>query len=358
MPIDDGPGAGSRTDVLVTLSSQRQDWPDPAELSEAGCAGVRIIAKGRVLSLLDDDDRGELGSWISPARENGVEILLDLPGDKPTVAGVTGTRAVAVGESVVLVDGMEEAPPPDPGTNVISVNHGRRLIDRVTAGDELLIADGAHVFQVLGAGDRSVRLKCSRTSSVGLVSRSIALRGAALRCSSPTRGELDLLGRLDPDLVDALIVSFCEEPSQIAEVRAMIPGVRVLAKIESWRGYEGAERIARTADGVLIGRSDLSSEVEEFAMRRIVQNIVELCRGLGRPVLVGSGILESLCHRPAPSMADIADVRRLLSMEIDGMLLSGSISVADPVRAVGVLSDLVGSHDTVVRAGRSSGGDD
>ncbi|MCW2947689.1 MAG: pyruvate kinase isozyme chloroplastic [Actinoallomurus sp.] len=329
-----------RTDVLMTLSNRHEAWPDPADLSGAGCTGVRIIAKGRILPLLDG---GQLVPWIRAARGKGIRVLLDLPGDKPLVRRLTGARHLATGDEVVLVDSVDESPRQGPGAKIIYVDHGRRLVDAVAVGDDIVVADGAYVFSVSAVGESEVTVRCVKSSTVTLAARSVGLRNAALRVSCPTASELELVGRLDPELVDAFVVSFCEQASQIVGIRKSAIGATVIAKIESSRGYAQAERIAEVADGVLVGRHDLGTEVGPSAVWQIVRNTAELCRRARRPVIVGSGILQSMCDQTTPSAADVADVRRLLSLEVDGLLLAGSISVLDPVRAVRVLRDLAGS---------------
>ncbi|GAA1279829.1 hypothetical protein GCM10009658_22240 [Planotetraspora silvatica] len=328
-----------KTDVLVTLSNRHTTWPAPADLSEAGCTGVRIIAKGRVLPLLEG---GALTPWIHAARDRGIKVLLDLPGDKPLVRRLTGARRLTTGDEVVLTDSIEEGHGRSPGSKIIHVDHGRRLVDNVTVGDEIDIADGAYVFSVIAVGETQVAMRCVAASPVTLSARSVARRNAALRVSCPTASELELATRLGPELANAYVVSFCEQASQIASIRDSVIGAAVFAKIESARGCAEAARIAEVADGVLIGRHDLSTELEPSAVWEVVRNTAEICRRAQRPVIVGSRILESMCDQSKPSATDVADIRQLLSLRVDGLLLAGSISVLHPLRAVRVLRDLCG----------------
>ncbi|MGI5157437.1 pyruvate kinase [Microbispora sp. CA-102843] len=327
------------TDIFVTLSNRTETWPAPADLMEAGCTGVRVIAKGVILPLLD---RGELTPWFRAARDGGLRVLLDLPGDKPLVRRLTGARHLVAGDEVVLADGAEEAPRRKPGSTVMEIDRGRRLLDDVAVGDEIVVADGAYAFIVSAVGETEVTMRCVASSPVTLSARSVGRRGAAPSVSCPTAPELKLAARLAPELADAVVVSFCEQVSQITRIRESAIGVTAFAKIESARGYAEAERIAEAADGVLIGRHDLGVELDASAVWDVVRNTVEVCRRVRRPVVVGSGILESLPGRSTPSAADIADVRRLLGLKVDGLLVAGSISVLDPLRAVRVLRDLCG----------------
>ncbi len=332
-------GVSMRTDIFTTLSNRNETWPTPADLVAAGCTGVRIIAKGKILPLLD---RGELTPWIRAARDGGLRVLLDLPGDKPLVRRLTGALPLVAGDEVVLADSTEEAPRRQPGSRVMEIDHGRRLLDAVAVGDEIVVADGAYVFVVNAVNAAEVTTRCVVSSPMTLSARSVGRRSTALSISCPTAPELELAARLGPVLADAVVVSFCEQVSQITRIRESAAGVTVFAKIESVRGYAEAERIAEAADGVLIGRHDLSVELDPSAVCEVVRNTVELCRRVRRPVVVGSRILESLCDRSTPSATDVADVRRLLRLGVDGLLVAGSISVLDPLRAVRVLRDLCG----------------
>ncbi|WP_204078632.1 pyruvate kinase [Planotetraspora phitsanulokensis] len=269
-------------------------------------------------------------------------MLLDLPGDRPLVRRLSGARRLTIGDEVVLADSMEETSRRNPDSKIIYVDHGRRLVDDVIVGDEIDIADGAYVFSVNAVDETQVTMRCVVASPVTLSARSVGRRKAALRVSCPTASELKLAARLGPELADVFIVSFCEQESQIASIRKSAIGATVFAKIESARGYAEAARIADVADGVLVGRHDLSTELEPSAVWEIVRNTAEICRRAQRPVIVGSGILESMCDQSKPSVTDVADIRRLLSLRVDGLLLAGSISVLHPVRAVRVLRDLCG----------------
>lgn len=103
-----------------------------------------------------------------------------------------------------------------------------------------------------------------------------------------------------------LMLSYTEDESDLARVRAILPEAIIMAKIESRRGLRNIEAIDRAADYLMAARGDLYTEIDyphqiSGAMKRI------FATGRER-AFAASRMLASLLRHPAPSCPDIMDL--------------------------------------------------
>ncbi len=101
-----------------------------------------------------------------------------------------------------------------------------------------------------------------------------------------------------------MALSFVQRPEDIDEARGLIGDKAFLmAKIEKPSAVSAIEAIAERADAIMVARGDLGVEVPAESVPGIQKRIVQVCRQLGKPVVVATQMLESMRFsppRPAP----------------------------------------------------------
>ncbi|MDI9712614.1 pyruvate kinase, partial [Acinetobacter baumannii] len=89
--------------------------------------------------------------------------------------------------------------------------------------------------------------------------------------------------------VDWVALSFVQRPEDIDEARGLIGDKAFLmAKIEKPSAVSAIEAIAERADAILVARGDLGVEVPAESVPGIQKRIVQVCRQLGKPVVVAT----------------------------------------------------------------------
>lgn len=124
------------------------------------------------------------------------------------------------------------------------------------------------------------------------------------------------------------------------------PGTRVIAKVESREGVRNLEEIARSADGILIDRGDLSREVRLEAIPLLQKSIIRKANELGVPVYVATNLLESMVTRRAPTRAEVNDVINTLLDGANGLVLAAETAIGKyPVEAARMIATLLKEYE-------------
>jgi len=137
-------------------------------------------------------------------------------------------------------------------------------------------------------------------------------------------------------------LSFMESREQILEFKMNYPNSIAYAKIESKKGLDNFLEIAEVADGVLIDRGDLSSQVPLEKIPFIQKLITKKVRELGKEVFVATNTLEQMAFALKPNKAEINDIVNTLLDGASGIALTKETAVGKhPVETVNMLANLM-----------------
>jgi pyruvate kinase len=124
-------------------------------------------------------------------------------------------------------------------------------------------------------------------------------------------GDVDLLDTVHLIEPDYLALSFAEQANAVRDLRERVAGwpVRVLAKIETTRGLINAEQLARAADGLMLGRDDLSLRVSASGLSEAAEELARLARQHGKEFVAASGYFSSVAAGCECSETDLRELR-------------------------------------------------
>jgi pyruvate kinase len=326
--------------IMTSLPTTHINWPAPEELVSAGCDATRLIFKGEMREILIRQDKS-FRTWHTKACDSGLKLLLDLPGSRPTIADREHGNNFHEANEVIFVDSATPCIGVPTHEKLVKVRNLADVIGQLSGGDGLSIADGACMFRIFDLRPGYIRTKCEWSSSIELFARGVTFPGVDINYICPTPEELEFLHSVHTSNFGGVIVSFASAATQLSEVRNVMQSLPVTAKIESRRGSENSAEVISSADNILIGRSDLRSDVGSSRLGLEAESIIRRAQAGNKRVLVGSGILESLCYETEPSIADILDLWHIWKLEADGVLIAGSVSVRFPLRAIKACKELL-----------------
>jgi pyruvate kinase len=173
-------------------------------------------------------------------------------------------------------------------------------------GHRLILEDGPR--RLIGPGE-----------SVNIVHPSLQIEGTLTETDRAYLAAMRELG------LRQVMLSYVEQPGDLAEVAELLPGAEIIAKIETERGLAYARSTREPGAHqarLLAGRGDLYVEVGQphrlvGAMRDII--------AADPQAIVASRIFESLARHPVPSSADIGDVAWLLSLGYRTFMLGDAV---------------------------------
>ena len=192
-------------------------------------------------------------------------------------------------------------------------------------GDRLILADGPH--RLIGPGE-----------SVNIVHASLRIEGTLTQTDRAYLAAMRELG------LRHILISYVETPSDVEEVRALLPDAEVMLKIETQRGLDYAREHGAAQGRLVAARGDLFVEV--LRPHRIVGALRDVIAADPEAV-VASRILDSLAHHPVPASADIGDVAYLLSLGYRTFLLGDAVCLGRDtlLEALNLLEAITGQFE-------------
>jgi pyruvate kinase len=170
-------------------------------------------------------------------------------------------------------------------------------------GDRLILEDGPR--RLIGPGE-----------SVNIVHPSLRIRGTLTETDRAYLAAMRELG------LKRVMVSYVESPSDVEEVRRLLPDAEVMLKIETQRGLDFARKNGASQGRLVAARGDLYVEV--LRPHRIVGALRTIIDADPEAV-VASRVFDSLAYDPVPASADIGDVAFLLSLGYRTFMLGDAV---------------------------------
>ncbi len=193
---------------------------------------------------------------------------------------------------------------------------------RVTTPVDAFFSDGdEHVRVVAVDGDRLIledgpRRLIGPGESVNIVHSSLEIEGTL---TETDRAYLSAMGEME---LNRVMISYVERPSDVEEVKRLLPGAEIMLKIETQRGLEYARAHGASGGRLVAARGDLYVEV--LRPHRIISALREIIAADPEAV-VASRIFDSLAYHPVPANADIGDVAFLLSLGYRTFMLGDAV---------------------------------
>ncbi|MFQ5964149.1 MAG: pyruvate kinase [Candidatus Scalinduaceae bacterium] len=137
---------------------------------------------------------------------------------------------------------------------------------------------------------------------------------------------------------DFLALSFVRSKEEINQLKTYLSkagaDIKVVAKIETPQALTHLEDIIHASDAVLVARGDLGVEMDLAKVPVIQKRITQICRRLGKPVIVATQMLQSMIYNPTATRAEVSDVANAIMDFTDAVMLSGETAVGKyPLKA-------------------------
>ncbi len=259
-----------------------------------------IVTVPPYADFLDESARHPLVSGfrlntVMPLRETPREALARLSAyGQPLWVDLKGRQLRVVGAAIPPYTEVRLSHPIQVHTPVDAYFSDGLERVRVAAvdGDRLILADGPR--RLVGPGE-----------SINIVHPSLEIEGTLTATDKLYLEAMRSLG------LRQVMLSYVEKAEDGEEVRALLPGVELILKIESQKGLAYARKV-KSADGRLMAaRGDLYVEV--LKPHRMIGALREVIRADARAI-VASRLFDSLVAHAVPVCADIGDLGFLLAL--------------------------------------------
>lgn len=321
------------TKIMATVADVRCTPEFIAAMVRAGMQAVRINS-----AHVDPDTIRQMISTIRGV-DPSVKILMDTKGPEiRTTALAPGVEAIELhaGQTVELAANPELAC----SASLISIAVSQ-IEGHLHVGDRLLIDDGAIELEVTDADAGRTVARVVRGGTLG-GRKTVAVPGVELPML-PAVSERDIIN-IAAALrcgIDMIAHSFVRSRADVEAVRRLLPAdgsVTLYAKIEAAAALENLDEILEAADGLLVARGDLGTQVAPERIPAIQTAATRLAAEAGKPVIVATQILDSMMSRPYPSRAELTDIAYATTLGTEYLLLTGETARGEyPVECVDTL---------------------
>jgi len=251
-----------------------------------------------------------------------VAIMLDTQGAEIRTGDVQDPIPIAAGEEVVFTS----HPSKNEKRKVVEVGYDHFAKD-VMETDRILIDNGELSFDIVRSEpDGSVIGRARESGKIG-TRRHINLPGANIDMPSITEKDWADIEYGARENLDFIALSFIRSPDEVHTVRKFLQKLKstsqIISKIETQQGVANIAEIIDASDAIMIARGDLGAEVPFERLPLIQDEIVVRCKDAGKPVIIATHMLESMCVHPIPTRAEVTDTAHAVVTGADCSMLSG-----------------------------------
>lgn len=327
-----------RAKIVATLGPATSSLEQIQALVEAGMDVARLN-----LSHGDYRDHEQVYSHVraaSDASGRGVGILVDLQGPKIRL-GRFANGPVVLENGAEFIVTTEDVPG---DVHMVSTTFAGLPAD-VTVGDMVLVDDGRIELKVTKIDGPRVHTKVIEGGPVS-DNKGFNLPGVAVSVPAMSEKDIEDLRWALRIGADMIALSFVRTAADIADVHAIMDeeGIRlpVLAKIEKPQAIANLTEIIDAFDGIMVARGDLGVELPLEHVPLEQKRAIQLCREVGKPVIVATQMLDSMITASRPTRAEASDVANAVLDGADALMLSGETSVGvNPTLVVNTMSRII-----------------
>ena len=199
--------------------------------------------------------------------------------------------------------------------------------DQIRPGDTMIIGfDGLQV-RVVESDTYAMTCRCTQS---GRLSPNKGVHVAEHQVTLPALSSKDhqAIATARAMGIETFALSFTQNAQSIEQFERLLPGHRLIYKIETRSAMADLERMFRPGRQFLIDRGDLGKEIGAeqvpVAQRRVMHQ-----RSLtpGTQVYMATNFLESMITRAEPTRAEISDVYTALEQGADGLVLAAETAI-------------------------------
>lgn len=277
-----------------------------------------------------------------------VAVLVDLAGPKIRLGELPeGQLQCVQGQRLRFIRGRQPVMPSELLTTY------EPLIDEVAPGDRIMLADGTVSLLVEEKG--ADYAEC-RVVQPGLIRSRQGVNLPGVKLSAPAMDEDDQDNAVwaAQNGIDFLGLSFVRTVDDVQQLKSLIQAqnaeTQVIAKIEKPEALEHLHAIVEAADGVMVARGDLGVEIDIARIGVVQKEIVALCNGLHKPVIIATQMLDSMQHSRLPTRAEVTDVANAILDGADACMLSGETAIGqNPREAVEMMHRIALATEPLAR---------
>jgi pyruvate kinase len=320
-----------KTKIIATVGPSSAEAETLTGLLEAGVDVFRLnFSHGTI------EQHAQFLNSLNSVRDNyerTTALMGDLCGPKIRIGQIEPEGEVLHGgDKVTILPGY------DIGNAHRFCTNYRDLSTDVKVGHKVYIDDGQITLQITGIDEQVVL--CDVISGGPVYSnKGINLPDTDVSASAITERDWQYIDWAVENDLDFLALSFIRSADEVVELRQHLSrvgsNIKIIAKIEKPQAVNCLEEVVEVSDCVLVARGDLGIEMDLAEVPLIQKRTTDMCRRMGKPVIVATQMLQSMIYNPVATRAEVSDVANAIMDYCDAIMLSGETAIGKyPVETV------------------------
>ncbi|WOK91395.1 plastidial pyruvate kinase 2 [Canna indica] len=344
------PNVMRKTKIVCTIGPSTNTREMIWKLAEAGMNVARMnmshgdhASHQKVIDLVKE--------YNEQNNDNVIAIMLDTKGPEVRSGDLPQPITLATGQEFTFT--IKRGVGSD---TCVSVNYDD-FVNDVEVGDMLLVDGGMMSLMVKSKTEDSV--KCEVIDGGELKSRRhLNVRGKSATLPSITEKDWDDIKFGVENKVDFYAVSFVKDAKVVHELKDYLKScnadIHVTVKIESADSIPNLHSIIAASDGAMVARGDLGAELPIEEVPLLQEEIIRICRSMGKAVIVATNMLESMIVHPTPTRAEVSDIAIAVREGSDAIMLSGETAHGKyPLKAVKVMHNVALRTEAALKGGET-----
>jgi len=203
-------------------------------------------------------------------------------------------------------------------------------LGQLTVGASVFIEDGLLQLKVESIVDEHT-IKCRALNASDLGSRKgVNLPNVDVALPAMTERDMADLAFGVTQGVDMVFASFIRSKAHVVEMREFLKAkgdehneILIVPKIENSEGLRNFKEILEVSDAIMAARGDMGIETLLETVPIKQKFMSQLCNEAGKPYIVATQMLESMCENPRATRAEVFDVAGAVLDGASMVMLSG-----------------------------------
>ena len=240
-------------------------------------------------------------------------ILLDIPGIKPRTSNEHPIK-IQTGDVVTFASPNLTRPGQ-------CINLTKNLPTYSEDLKQFSVNDGQYIFDVVETGMSIIRGKSLEAFTLNS-KKGINLPGSIYNEDAQFEIYNTFISQIEHLEIDALGLSFVQTGALVEKIKRQAPNLLMISKIENSEGLRNCKEIAAASDAVMIDRGDLVAEIGYEKLFSSIEEITEVTKAHGKPLIMATENLETMVRHQMPSKSEVISLAHSAQIGVDCFMLS------------------------------------
>lgn len=323
----------SRTKIIVTIGPASSSKKVLSQMIEGGLDIARLNFSHAKYDLS--------AKWVKDIRKiaknkkRDIQILQDLQGPRIRLGADLPKKGVLLKKGSKIKIGTGEFK-----RGFLPIDYPE-LINEIKVGALIILSDGIVELEVIKKEKDFAFAKVVLPGRV-FSRKGINIPNANLKISPITeKDKKDIKWGLK-NKVDYIALSFVKDDQDIKNLRKLTgKKIKLIAKIERPQALKNIKKILKFADGVMVARGDLGTEIRLEKVPDAQRKIVDSAHKAKKMVIIATQMMESMLMSPQPTRAEVSDIDIAVLEKADAVMLSEETAIGKyPVEAVKIMEKI------------------